>query len=514
MKTNTLKKIVLAGSLALMAVTNGCNDSFLDGPKPTGPTEENYFLEEIEFERAVWGIYAKMNDWYSWNGGTTGGGGNNPNFTLWTLPADDGTSSGGGDMVALETFAPLQASNGVTTRFYNASYQIIGRANVVLEKIEEVQDGIYVTPGLKDNHKGEALFLRAYVFFNLWNYYGIAPLVTKRLKETGDSYVFPSEGTQLLDQAIADLQQAQTLLPDAWNDANRGRVTKNSAHGMLGKILVFRGTVTKNAADFTAAIAAFDQITGVSLVANFDDNHAADTENNNESLFEYQASQASGGDNIWLPDDFDTNIGSMSTAGYLGFENINNWGYGGSRVAATQKLVDLFDPDDPRLPLTVDAATRTVTKYVLRDQKNQIAASSVNNPRLLRYADVLLLKAEAILRSGGSVAEAIGLINEVRTRARNMGGGSAPADRNTGETDTDVVMQWLRDERFMELAFEEAHRWWDLRRWALAEEITLDNAFFDSENPNFNFEYPKHLYFPIPLSETDRNPNMGQNDGY
>jgi tetratricopeptide (TPR) repeat protein len=431
----TIKKMLLAGSLALIAVTNGCNDSFLDGPKPTGPTEENYFVEEDEFERAVYGIYAKMNDWYSWNGGSTGAGGNNPNFTLWVLPGDDATSSGGGDMVALEAFGPLQASNGVTTRFYNASYQIIGRANVVLEKIEAVQDGIYVTPGLKDYHKGEALFLRAYVFFNLWNYYGKAPLVTKRLNQIEDAYPFPSEGTQLLDQAIADLQQAETLLPDVWNEANRGRVTKNSAHGMLGKVLVFRGTVTENTADFTDAIAAFDRITGVSLVANFDDNHAADTENNNESLFEYQASQAGGGDNIWLPDDFDTNIGSMSTAGYVGFENINNFGYGGSRIVATQKLVDLFDPGDPRLPLTVNATTRNVTKYVLRDQKNQVNASSVNNPRLLRYADVLLLKAEAVLRSGGSIATAIGLINEVRTRARNMSAGSAPANRNVAETD-------------------------------------------------------------------------------
>jgi hypothetical protein len=283
---------------------------------------------------------------------------------------------------------------------------------------------------------------------------------------------------------------------------------------MLGKVLVFRGTVTENTADFTDAIAAFDRITGVSLVANFDDNHAADTENNNESLFEYQASQAGGGDNIWLPDDFDTNIGSMSTAGYVGFENINNFGYGGSRIVATQKLVDLFDPGDPRLPLTVNATTRNVTKYVLRDQKNQVNASSVNNPRLLRYADVLLLKAEAVLRSGGSIATAIGLINEVRTRARNMSAGSAPANRNVAETEKGVVMQWLRDERFMELAFEEAHRWWDLRRWALAGEITLTNAFFNSENPNFNFEYPKHLYFPIPLSELDRNPNMSKNDGY
>jgi tetratricopeptide (TPR) repeat protein len=513
MKIIAYRKSVWMIVLITIATVISCNDSFLNGPKPQGPTEEDFFKTEGDFEKTVYGIYAKMNAWYAWNGGVQGvSGGNSPNFTVWTLPGDDATTTAGSEYGATESFRPLQASNSVLERFYNASYELVFRANVLLEAQEEEQ-GVYQSPTLKNAHRGEALFLRAYAFFNLWNYFGKAPIVLKRIRNTSEQAVPPSEGTQLLDQAIIDLQEAATLLPDSWDENNLGRVTKNSANGMLGKILVFRGTVNKTTADFTAAIQAFNKITGVALVADFGDNHAFDTENNEESLFEYQASQPSF-DNQWLPDESNTTDGSMSTASYVAYENINNFGYGGARTVATQKLVNIFDPADPRLAVTVNPGNRFVQKYVVRDRKNQVSGSSVNNPRILRYGDVLLLKAEAIVRSNGSMAEAIGLINQVRQRARNMNGGSVPADLNIGESNVGTIKQWIMDERFRELAFEEGHRWWDLRRWAMAEEITLDKAFFDSVNPNFSFEYPKHLYYPIPLSELNRNRLMKQNSGY
>lgn len=507
------KKSISVTLLLTVAAVISCKESFLEKPKPQAPTEDVFFKTEDDFERTVYGIYAKMNGWYAWNGGVQGvDGGNSPNFTMWTLPGDDATTTAGGEHGASESFSRLQASNRVVERFYNVAYEIISRANVLLEAQPEAE-GVYESEERKNVHRGEALFLRAYAYFNLWNYFGTAPLVTKRIRSAGEALNPPSEGTQLLDQAVADLRESSTLLPESWDDANMGRVTKNSAYGMLGKILVFRGTVAGNAADYTEAIQAFDNISGVTLVENFDDNHAADTENNAESLFEYQASQPSF-DNQWLPDEFNNTDGSMSTASYSAYENINNFGYGGAQTVATQKLIDIFNPGDPRLPLTVDPVTRDVKKYVLRDQKNQVGGSSVNNPRILRYADVLLLKAEAILKSGGSAAEAIGLINQVRERARSMGAGPEPADFDSSVTDSNAIMQWIMDERFRELAFEEAHRWWDVRRWAMAGYITIDDEFFDSDNADFNFEYPKHLYFPIPLSELDRNPNMKQNPDY
>ncbi len=93
--------------------------------------------------------------------------------------------------------------------------------------------------------------------FQLWNYYGTAPVITERIELGGDG-VNPttSTGTELLDQAIEDLGEAATLLPGEWPATEVGRVTSHSANGMLTKALVFRGTVTNNQADYQAAITA------------------------------------------------------------------------------------------------------------------------------------------------------------------------------------------------------------------------------------------------------------------
>jgi hypothetical protein len=133
----------------------------------------------------------------------------------------------------------------------------------------------------------------------------------------------------------------------------------------------------------------------------------------------------------------------------------------------------------------------------------------------LRLADVLLLKAEAILKSGGSKPEAIGLINQVRARARAMvPAGTVPADRSVAETAEATIMGWIMTERFLELAGE-GQRWLDLRRWHKSGAITLNNAFFSPANaPSLSFDPQKHLVMPIPVSEIDRNPNVHQNPNY
>lgn len=388
---------------------------------------------------------------------------------------------------------------------------MIARANVVLEKVAVVKEGIYRTPNLKNYHKGEVLFLRGLAYYYLWNYYGTAPLRNERVTSTDQFTPENSSGTQLLEQAIADFTEAASLLPSGWGSANAGRATSNAANGMLGKSLVFKASATKNTADYTAALAAFNKLSDLLLVANFEDNFAFDTENNSESLFEFQASQPFAFDNVWLSNDFDNAIGSLST--YWGFYNNSFSLWGQSRFFATTKLLAAFDAADPRREVTLAAADRTINKYVRRDKLTQSGIGSANNPRLLRYADVLLLKAEAILQSGGSASEAIALINQVRARARNMvSGGTVPADHTLSETDKTKIMMWIADERFVELAGE-GQRWLDLRRWQMQGIITLNNNFFSSNVP-MAFDAAKHLNMPIPNAELDVNPNMEQNQGY
>jgi len=491
------------------AIINSCKKSYTN-LLPHGPTELSYFTKEDDFNKAVLGVYAKMVDYFSFNAGDfVGGGAGITPITCFLLPGDDITTNDDEDF---EQFGSLQPSNGRLTRLYKEQYQQVARANVVLQKIAELGDNVYKTPNLKDYHKGEALFLRGYAYYNLWNFFGTSPLVTERVTSSDQFFPPSTTGTQLLDQAIADFTEAATLLPASWDAANRGRVTVNSANGMLGKCLVFRASATKAVADYTAAITAFNKIApAVKLVKDFGDNFAFDTENNEESLFEFQASQAFGFDNVWLSNDFDNAVGQLSI--FWGFYDDNFALFGASRYYVTGKVANAFNAADPRIASTFDPADRTVKKYVTRDKIGASGVGSVNNYRILRYADVLLLKAEAILQSGGSASQAIGLINQVRARARAMApAGIEPADRSTSQTDKNVIMGWIMTERLLELTGE-GQRWFDIRRWALQGILTIDNAFFSSNISNMNFQL-YNLYFPIPNSERDVNPNVTQNPGY
>ncbi|MDR2497962.1 MAG: RagB/SusD family nutrient uptake outer membrane protein, partial [Tannerellaceae bacterium] len=142
---------------------------------------------------------------------------------------------------------------------------------------------------------------------------------------------------------------------------------------------------------------------------------------------------------------------------------------------------------------------------------------SMNNPRILRLADVLLLKAEAIVRSGGNLQEAIALVNRIRERARNSAEGDSPsaepADLNSAETNAATVLEWIFNERRLELAFEEGHRWWDLRRRHIAGEIDLKTYDFGSLDKGFKFT-DDNVNFPLPSREITDNPNLNQNSGY
>jgi starch-binding outer membrane protein, SusD/RagB family len=500
-------KFLIIFFTCMTVVYMACKKEELEIPPPT-QTEASFFTSEAEFRTAVIGIYAGITDYYS--ASNSAGGFGSAELESFFLPGDDLTHTGGS---SFEHFDGLTAGNGKLAQVFGSSYIILGRANKVLDKLRTVEPGIFKTPGLKEANEGEALFLRGFVHFMLWNLFGTAPIDTITVTSPDQFNLPSSSGVQLLDQAVADLTRAASLLPTgAWDANNTGRVTAKSAYGMLGKVLVFRGNATGNAADYQAAIAAFNSITGASLTTDFYDNFSVLTENNQESLFEFQAGKniISSGQNAWLGNDV-CDCGVTGSYFQMFYDGAGTYMAGG-RYRPTAKLVAAFEADDPRADLTFDGDK--IVKYVLGGDELDGAVLSLNNHRILRYADVLLLKAEAILQSNGSTSEAIGLINQVRARARNMvGGGTSPADLNTGETNKTVIQQWIMDERLRELAGE-GHRWFDLRRWHIANFIELNNAFFSSLNSDDMDFQETNLNFPIPTTETESNPNIVQNPGY
>lgn len=512
------KKIIstiLFSAMVAVLFWQGCDDNILD-KNPSGFTEATFFNNQSDIERGIFGVYAKLSDKYWFNN-------NDPKHGFWLLPGDALTTQAA---INAEVFDALQPTDGDNTGQWNTMYQIASRATIMLEKIDEAPDDIYQNTSLRDFHTGEVLFLRSYAYFEIWNTWGAkAPLIVERIRDASEAN-HPSSnandqwGTEILDQVISDLTQAADLLPVSWDADNLGRVTSNSAYGLLGKALVFRASATGNNSDYTEAISVFDQIQDVSLVDNFSDNFSNFDKNNHESLFEFQASSPPADDNVWLSNDFDLSIGSNSA--YWGFFD-NHWSWFAQQpFIPTQKLLQTFEEDDPRAdytlgPIDVPIAERNrIRKYVIDAQFTQSGVSTFNNPRILRYADVLLLKAEALVQSGGSTTEAIQLINQVRERARNSGEtpSDVPADRSVAETNRDIIMDWVIEERYLELAAEEGHRWYDLRRWHKDGVINLAQWDFSSVRESFNIQLPKHLFFPIPQSELDANQNIQQNEGY
>jgi len=523
MKTiqNRLIKPIIC-SLMLLLLINACDDNKLD-LAPQTEIEDTYYKDDYQYFRAIAGAYAKLCDIYWFNN-------NNPSHWVWMLPGDDLTSGGS---YSTESFAGIIVSEGRLNDIWSASYRVISRANVILEKLAEApgDPSVNITDQSSKYVKGEALFLRSLMNYKLWNLWGTAPLMNSRIKDLASTKTPNSKDTELLDQAIADLTEAATLLPESWDSQNTGRATREAAYGLMGKCLVFRADFNKisnsgqSTTDYAAAIAAFNNITTRSLdgVA-FSDNFSYSHENNSESLFEWQASVQPGFENIWLNNDFDQ---TMSMHAYWGFLNCEWSFWAGTPFYPTQKLINAFEPGDPRITACMDSTddgryNGTAWVKYTRDLGPQNMTGSLNNPRILRYADILLLKAEAVLQSGGDKAEAIDLINQVRARARETG--TIPADFSNAETNTATIMQWIMDERFRELSGEDDHRWFDLKRWHYAGYIDLstwgaDDNGFSSVRNDFDFgaffsETQGKLWLPIPSGEVEQNDLITQNPGY
>lgn len=504
---NIVKVIII---FTIVLSVSSCNEENLN-IDPSQETEVSFFQNQDGYQRAVMGVYQKLRIMYGHQSINMMG--------VWLLPDDNLTTLGDH---ASETFSSLATDNSNVRSLYQYLYEVIARANVILYHFEN-DDDVFKSQEFRDRILGETLFLRAYANFILWNFWGgAAPLVEERVTSFEDTQPVSASGNLLLDVAIRDFQTAAELLPAEWDEIYRGRATKNSANGYLGKALVFRGTVTKNTADFAEALQVLNRISGVALTDLYQDNFNVYKENNEESLFEVQVSDRPIATNVWSPDD---NSSNGFTAGSWDFFNNGYFNWNNPRYVPTQSLINAYIPDDPRFIYSIvysekDNETQ-IGKYVADNafifSRPEGRSLSVNNPRLLRYADILLLKAECIVRTGGSLPEAVGYINQIRERARrSTTDGSVsnePSDLSTSEPSSQAVLEWVFNERRIELAAEESHRWFDLRRRHIAGEIDLNNLDFSSLKSDFKFS-EKNLHLPIPAYELELNPNLIQNSGY
>lgn len=500
--------------------------------------EQTYFQTEEDFKGAVLLAYSTLLN-YTFDQDDAGGW-----FQTVLLPDDDATTANN-NINNLEIFNWVPSA-GQFRSIWETTYKGVQRSNVILEKIPDATD---LSPEQAKSFEGEARFLRAYFNLILATQFGSAPLIEKTPRTVEATRAASSKPGELWDAVIADLKIAKANLPEKRDDANLGRADRVAAAALLGKALLYRAQWEKKPELYTQAAAEFESIIGQrSLVANFGNNFKPASENNAESVFEIQ--MGLGGFNPWLPVDFnfdgngeDISAGTGRLIYYRAACGLNPGdcapganaqGYG--RVQITLPLQKEFEAGDPRRAATIfldgdsyntgensdgsqkwiyqgvySATGSSPAKYVLGDNNIDFRSPlSVNNLRVIRYADVLLMLAECkILGPAKDLAGAAALINQVRRRADPTG----KILPDVAVATKAAMFKALRHERRVELALED-HRYNDLVRWHRAGLINIKTDI-DFGRPQANQAWSeKNLLKPIPQSERDLNLELVQNPGY
>jgi len=473
-----------------------CSDDFLDRQPLDTINTENYPTTAEELVTVVNGAYQPL-QWPKLY-----------NLRMWTTDIMAGNSivgaGGGSDGVETQDMANFVTStdNAGALDLWRGPWPGILMANIVLDAAPRLD----INENTRNRSLGEAHFLRAHYYFILARFFGDVPLITE--PQSADSDLFPPRDpvAQVYELIISDLNAAAELLPpkSSYGSENKGRASKGTAYGMLAKVHLSLGNY-QEVVQYTTEV----ENLGYALNENYADNFSIAHENSVESLFEVQYA-STGGYDFW------SNENQASWASpFMGPRGANfvAGGYGWNQP--TQEFVDAYEEGDERKGVTVlyeggpefdgkiYESRYSFTGYNTRKflvPLSQVSAydnSPLNFP-ILRYADVLLMKAEA-LNELGQTTLAGDYLNMVRNRAglEDIEGLSQADFRN-------AVLQ----ERRIELAFE-GQRWFDL--------IRVNNGEYGL---NFlrsigrNNAAQKHLLFPIPQIELDRNPNLVQNPGY
>ena len=456
-----LKNILLVIPALLILVS--CSDDFTILAPLSDRNVENFYQTDTDFEVAINGAYAGLasNDAYG------------RNYMLLNEMRSDNMDNGGGATGLAESLERITLFDELTTaseieRTWAGGYAVIARTNTILSRLEEVT---LDNPDLADRIQGEALFIRSLVYYNLAVAFGNIPLQIEEVTSP-DVEINQVSASEIYNQIAGDLETAEGLLPASYSGVDIGRATSGAAATLLGLVHLTNGN---NGAAETA-LRRVVQSNQYQLVPNYADIWGIGNENNIESIFEIQYKSGGAG------------VGSGFTEYYSPDLAISG-GVGGGNTPQdpTDDLLAAYDTGDDRLAdaygLT-DAGADYLSKY---DAAVTIAFDSDINFIVFRYADVLLMLAEAI----GESPEGWGLIDEVRERS----GLTDPAE-SLGLPYNEVLLL----ERRREFAGENK-RWPDLKRFGVAQQVMAD--FLADEGVT---ESDVRLLYPIPQREIDAAP--------
>ena len=526
---NRYRGVALAVGLGLLF--GGCDDEFLTTIPPDEVSDAVFWTQEKDAVLAVNALYQLYQQ----------GNTNRTNRIAYQL---DALTDNAWAQKSFDAWYPIaQGSatslNGNIGQFWADSYRSIRRANEILAHIDEIPE---INPALKTRLIAETRFHRAFHYNYLINLFGDVPLVLEPLDDPdAAAEVTRAPKAQVLAQVYADLDAAAADLPLSYDDDEYGRATRGAALAYKARAALWANDwATAEAA--SAAVMALGQYT---LEPDYHNLTRYAGDESEEIIFADRRAQSIRGQNAFA------DYGPRSYQG-------------GSTFTPLRGLVDayqmedgmsietspLFDPDDPyanrdprlystllypgapfdtvifnSLPSSPTAdqvrsdfnATATgyqFIKYVNPEDRSDQGNSGVDFI-LMRYADVLLMYAEAKIEQNEIDQSVYDAINAVRTRA------DMPAI--VGPHSQDELRQIVRHERRIELAFE-GLRLFDIRRWGIAAEVMAgqhfgidyigDGGSLETIPADFRSFTARDMLWPIPQKELDLNESMDQNPGY
>ena len=438
----------------------------------------SYLNAEEDYYQALYGTYDPLQWLYA-------------GVLIGDIASDNSLAGGESavDVIGLQEIDKMvfNASNDQLTDLMKFCYEGVNRANYLTENIDKLEfEG-------KDELYGEVYFLRAYYYFELVRFFGEVAIFTTRLDGSSSGVLSQNTVTEGYAQIEADLSKAITLLPAGQSQV--GRATLGAAQALLGKVYLYQKKYDE------AALVLENVIGTYSLVDDYGSQFLNSGENGTESVFEIQyTNQSEWWEWTFVPQGSEGNFGVIHN-GPRGF-SADGYSSGWSFNVITQDLYDAFEEGDTRKEATIldpvamgeaynpgnDDTGYFNHKYTPRagESSAQIELNYGNNYRAIRYADVLLMAAEAHnLKGASNDVLAQTYLNQVRQRA------FGDEDHNislTGNNLTEAI--WA--ERRLELAME-GHRYFDLVRTGKA--ATVIEGFSS---------YGNGLgYFPIPQFEVD-----------
>lgn len=462
-----MKKILVLASLATLLMTS-CGDSFFDLEPASSVTIDKVYKTASDYNVAVIGCYAKLQSQVNFY--TECCEYRSDNLSL------DAPTAGTQDRYDIDHFTE-KPSNGILSSYWANFNNNVYRCNLLLDQI----DGANFAENLKKQYKGEAMFIRALNYFNMYRIWGGVP-ATKHVVSAAEALkVARYSDEQMFDLIAGDLKEIvdNNYLPETYSSADMGRATSGAAKALLGKVYLTFHKWTEAKDILSQLIGKYQLVSPIAQVFN------VDNKNNNEIIFAVHFNKEIEGE------------------GHSYWYNLTN---ASDDTNQTSSLLNTFPTGDTRKDLItyvqVEKNVRLMNKFY--DTKSPTFKTVGNDQILLRYADVLLMYAEALNEiqydaSDGSLA--LKYLNAVRQRAgiSNLAVKQLPTQEK--------FRKGILVERQREFPYE-GQRWFDLVRMGFAKSVMAENGV---EIKDYQ------LLFPIPQQEIEKVSDksiLWQNPGY